>query len=285
MKKNSKFAILFVTVPFVLLTFIVSQGMKKGGWQSDTAAEITTGQSIPYETKFIPVADVHNSHNLWLVNEEHEVSTQKKVETVPAYLRVALSRSDITLNSEALEKVEEMFREAQYDYIVTSGFRTLQRQTELFEDALDKSYVALPRHSEHQTGLAIDIQLNSKSLKDLGNTREGKWLVENSYRFGFILRYPEDKIDLTKISYESWHFRYVGIPHAYFMKEHNFCLEEYIQWLKKNKYYDIVAGKNKYRVFYTSSKNDMIKVPVCESYELSDDNTGGYIITQKVTNR
>ena len=57
------------------------------------------------------------------------------------------------------------------------------------------------------------------------------WLTENAWRYGFILRYPPEKADVTGIGYESWHFRYVGIPHAWYMQENNLCLEEYLDLL------------------------------------------------------
>lgn len=94
--------------------------------------------------------------------------------------------------------------------------------------------VAPPGSSEHQTGLAVDI-----TLKDFLNyeyvlnyefadTAQGKWLSKNSWKYGFILRYGENKEDKTNFSYEPWHFRYVGIEHAKVMYERDLCLEEYL---------------------------------------------------------
>ncbi len=64
---------------------------------------------------------------------------------------------------------------------------------------------------------------------------EGKWIEENAWKYGFILRYPEDKTELTGIQYEPWHIRYVGLPHSAIMKEKNFVLEEYMDYLKEEK--------------------------------------------------
>ena len=93
--------------------------------------------------------------------------------------------------------------------------------------------------SEHEAGLALDIvasnyqELNEEQEK----TPVQKWLMENCHKYGFVLRYPTEKKDITKINYEPWHYRYVGVKNATFMKEKNLCLEEYIEYLKN---YDLV---------------------------------------------
>jgi D-alanyl-D-alanine carboxypeptidase len=79
--------------------------------------------------------------------------------------------------------------------------------------------VAIPGTSEHQTGLGVDI-IGSRKMYD--------WLEENSWKYGFILRYPDDKIDITGIIYEPWHFRYVGVEAATYIMENNLTLEEYL---------------------------------------------------------
>lgn len=92
-------------------------------------------------------------------------------------------------------------------------------------------YSAPAGASEHQIGLAMDVN----SLEDsFGDTPEGKWLAENCYKFGFILRYPEGKSDITGYIYEPWHFRFVGRYHAEQMHELDMCLEEYTEYLKNN---------------------------------------------------
>ena len=68
---------------------------------------------------------------------------------------------------------------------------------------------------------------------DYTGTGECSWLNQNCYQYGFVVRFPEDKEELTGIDYEPWHFRYVGIPHAYMMTKNNLCLEEYISFLKQ----------------------------------------------------
>jgi D-alanyl-D-alanine carboxypeptidase len=92
-------------------------------------------------------------------------------------------------------------------------------------------WIAVPGTSEHQTGLAVDIVAKSYQMldKEQENTPEQKWLMENSYKYGFILRYPENKSDITGISYEPWHYRYVGKEAAKEIYENGICLEEYLE--------------------------------------------------------
>ncbi|HDR5155677.1 TPA: M15 family metallopeptidase, partial [Bacillus anthracis] len=88
------------------------------------------------------------------------------------------------------------------------------------------TFSAKPGFSEHQTGLCIDITNEENFL--IQGTREGDWLAENSYRFGFIIRYPLGKEDITGIEYEPWHIRYVGEEAAKYIYENGITLEEYL---------------------------------------------------------
>ena len=90
--------------------------------------------------------------------------------------------------------------------------------------------MARPGTSEHQLGLALDIVSTSYTNLDKKQerTKEQKWLMANSYKYGFILRYPSDKCDITGINYEPWHYRYVGKAAAKEIYEKGICLEEYL---------------------------------------------------------
>ena len=98
---------------------------------------------------------------------------------------------------------------------------------------ISSNTVTVPGASEHQIGLAIDfISDTYTSLNEgFGNSQAGKWLAENSYRYGFILRYPKGKEDITGIIYEPWHFRYVGIDAAEIIYNENITLEELLEKL------------------------------------------------------
>jgi D-alanyl-D-alanine carboxypeptidase len=127
-----------------------------------------------------------------------------------------------------------------------STFRSVKRQKELYDasvqkylkqgktqeeaDKLTLEYINKPGGSDHNLGLAVDFNYVDNSF---AKTSEYKWLLKNAENYGFILRYPEDKEDKTKIAYESWHWRYVGEENAKRMNELNMCLEEYVEYLQK----------------------------------------------------
>ena len=112
------------------------------------------------------------------------------------------------------------------------------------QEASVATYSCAPGTSDHQTGLAVDIvQRNlpdrfDSLIQEFGETEAGKWLAENAHHFGFVLRFPPDKENITGIIYEPWHFRYVGRTHATAMYEMNLCLEEYVEYLHSTGYFN-----------------------------------------------
>lgn len=130
---------------------------------------------------------------------------------------------------------------------ICSAYRSVERQEQVFGDSMKdrvksgmsywKAYeetalnVALPGTSEHALGLALDLISNQYSELDekQEETKEAKWLAENCYKYGFILRYPPEKTNITGIIYEPWHYRYVGKEHAAKIQELGVTLEEYLQ--------------------------------------------------------
>ena len=134
---------------------------------------------------------------------------------------------------------------------VTSAYRSYEMQENLFytrvaeqtailgdpvaAEAETAKLTAYPGKSEHQSGLCVDMHTLGSALDIFGETPAGIWLAENAHNFGFILRYPADKIHITGILYEPWHFRYVGRFHATRMYDLEMCLEEYIEHLETMK--------------------------------------------------
>lgn len=127
--------------------------------------------------------------------------------------------------------------------VAVSGWRSMQEQTEIYSDSLKdngrsftEKYVAHPGHSEHQTGLAIDLALKQEHIDFICPDFPYKGICQtfrhDAVSYGFIERYPENKENVTGIAHEPWHFRYVGVPHAEIMVKHGFVLEEYISFLK-----------------------------------------------------
>ena len=132
------------------------------------------------------------------------------------------------------------------DLMICSAYRSIEKQQSLFdtsvqnymaqgmteEEAIAKTATetAIPGTSEHQTGLSADIVTPTHQTLDpeFADTEAGQWLSEHASEYGFVLRYPEDKQEVTGIIYESWHYRFVGKTHAKLMKESGLCLEEYL---------------------------------------------------------
>ncbi|HEY8365191.1 MAG TPA: M15 family metallopeptidase [Haloplasmataceae bacterium] len=143
------------------------------------------------------------------------------------------------LQKEAYTALKALFKEAEKNNLIfylSNGYRSYQKQekiyqqyTVLYENA--DLFSARPGHSEHQTGLAVDITCKSVDYlltEKIAETDEGKFLKHNAHRFGFIERYPQDKTHITGYSYEPWHLRYVGKKVAKIIYENNLTLEEYL---------------------------------------------------------
>ena len=143
---------------------------------------------------------------------------------------------------EAKAQLDKMFEVAKEQIGKTltafSGYRTYEYQKGLFNRYVEKEgydaasmYSAKPRHSEHETGLAYDIGGPDQKYwlkSSFEETEEGIWLKENAHKFGYILRYPNGKTDITEYIYEPWHFRYIGIADATIVYENDLTLEEYL---------------------------------------------------------
>lgn len=111
-----------------------------------------------------------------------------------------------------------------------SGYRSYERQRQLYEAQKDNSYVAKPGTSEHQTGLALDVscpEVNLELTEEFANTDEGRWLCQNAALYGFIIRYPRDKEEITGYPWEPWHIRYVTKGLALYLRMTGLTLEEY----------------------------------------------------------
>ena len=136
------------------------------------------------------------------------------------------------LDSEAYTAYIRMKRASGYDMRIVSGFRSYTKQESTFSywcsvdgEELASTYSARPGHSEHQTGLAMDITSLKQSY---GKTEEGKWLAQNCVDYGFIIRYPKGKTDITGYMYEPWHIRYLGKSTAKLVKDSGLTLEEFL---------------------------------------------------------
>lgn len=196
----------------------------------------------PPQDKATPDDAADDAWKLRLVNPQH---------SLPENYSITLTelRSGQSVDERAYPDLQQMMddcRAAGLKPLICSSFRTWKAQEQLYnkkvnrlmqqgyssEDAKTEAarVVAVPGTSEHQLGLALDIvdtdNQNLDSTQE--NTPVQKWLMENSWKYGYILRYPEDKSDITGIIYEPWHYRYVGIEAAKEIYEGGLCLEEYL---------------------------------------------------------
>jgi D-alanyl-D-alanine carboxypeptidase len=208
----------------LLLAFVVAMILMAWLWMSEPTRGAKIAKSIEL---------VESDKYLLLVNADYPISDDgPDYEIVAAYGMIPLLTGDIELEKTTLEAVRQLLqgaREAGFDnLLVNDGYRTRETQERIYREAGDKSLVQQPGCSEHQTGLAADIAARGVKGADMGDSKEGQWLADNAWKYGLILRYPKGKEDVTGISYEPWHFRYVGVSHAQAIYEGQLCLEEYL---------------------------------------------------------
>lgn len=185
---------------------------------------------VPTETKVSKTP-----WNLTLVNRDHPIPEDWQVDPVE------LENGQV-VDARIYEPLMQMFEAARSINLdrlpnVESGYRSMEKQQSLYDQklseflnggysdeearALTEKWVSVPGTSEHQLGIAVDI---SGEVYDIY-----AWLQENSWRYGFILRYPPDKTSITGVSGEEWHYRYVGVEAATEIHENALCLEEYLE--------------------------------------------------------
>ncbi|MBY9078764.1 M15 family metallopeptidase [Paenibacillus sp. HN-1] len=225
--------------------------------------------------------------NLLLVNKEHSVHPQgvtsdvvnlfQHKELVKGY---GLLNNTIRLSQSVAEQFESMIGAAKKDgvshFMISSGYRDTSEQRLLYREK-GADYALPAGHSEHNLGLSLDIGSTKGEMND---APEGKWLEQHAWEYGFVLRYPKDKAAITGIQYEPWHFRYVGLPHSVIMRENDFTLEQYVEYLRENKTLESTVNGEKYEIaYYPVGKKTAIPVPANRRYEISGNNVDGVIVT------
>lgn len=225
--------------------------------------------------------------NLLLVNNEypvHEESIKSNVVNLSMHNELTegyvLLSNEIYLSKDIAHIFSEMIaaaeKEGRHSFVITSGFRSFEEQNILYQE-MGSDRALPPGYSEHNFGLALDVGSTQMKMED---APEGKWIGKNAWEYGFILRYPKDKTDITGIQYEPWHIRYVGLPHSAIMYEKNLVLEEYLEYLKEEQDISVNVNGEKYTVsYYPVSQGLTIKVPVNHHYEISGNNMDGVIVT------
>jgi len=202
------------------------------------------GLQISKNMPFSPVhtADLSRGWNLILVNGDYRIPNNYQNE-----IELTTLSNGKQVDSRIYPDLQAMFDDARAEGLqlfVREGYRTREEQQQLLDDKiaaylnegytrqeaerLAKEWVAVPGTSEHEIGIAVDINADtSASSKDAVYS----WLAENSYKYGFINRYPSDKKEITGVANEPWHYRYVGKDVAEEIYMSGLCLEEYLQQL------------------------------------------------------
>ena len=227
--------------------------------------------------------------NLLLVNSSYPVqpeSVKSDIINLSAHGELTqgygLLGSEIYLSEDIAHRFSEMMAAAEEEEVrnfsITSGFRDFDEQNALYQE-MGSDYALPAGYSEHNLGLSLDV--GSTQMR-MAEAPEGKWIEQNAWKYGFILRYPKDKTDVTGIQYEPWHIRYVGFPHSAIMKEKNFVLEEYLDYLKKETHISMSMNGEKYNIaYYPISQSKTINVPAHSHVEISGNNMDGVIVTVK----
>lgn len=250
-RKLNKKKLVFVVLIFCLLIMCIVKLLKK-----DEIAETVSNNDNTTQVS------TDNETENTLVIEQPEPKVKKEItdweltlanyeNILPEDFEVEVADIDDTrqFDSRAIKYLKEMMNDMSRSGItnvwVQSAYRSVERQKQLYDNSVNKylkqgktqeeaekltdEYINKPGASDHNLGLAVDFNYVDNKFEDLDAF---KWLQKNAENYGFILRYPKDKEDITKIAYESWHWRYVGEEHAKKMNELNMCLEEYIEYLQ-----------------------------------------------------
>ncbi len=280
---------------------------------------ITEQERDGYLTKYVTVNadDIHRGSCIlvnfdvpYVFEDEEDVysvyknkSKSYKVTSGSVFLRMEMIQAMNAMMDDFYEETENR------NIMVNSGFRNAKQQQEVYDSKLQlngaeyaEKYVQKPGYSEHHTGYAMDLAVYDEGDLDVEGdeamwTFDGKneyfWVDQNCAQYGFILRYSASKEDVTKISYESWHYRYVGIGNALAIKNMGLALEEYINFIRDysyngTRYYITADNGDLYCLYYVkSSGKDGQKLPIpktARSYEISGNNIDGYIVTALVGN-
>lgn len=244
----------------------------------------------------LPHSLIH-AGNLILVNAQYPYRTDLPWQELAP---VHAGAPDIMLNDQVTRVLSCLMKKINGWNSITavSGWRSMEEQVKIYEDSLRENgrrfteqYVALPGHSEHQTGLAIDLAKTQENIDfirpDFPYAGICQTFRQQALSYGFIERYPKEKETVTGISHEPWHFRYVGAPHAEIMSDKGMVLEEYLTFLKEYPYektsYQHQSGGTIICISYRKAAKDTDTLFTIDDrfpYSISGNNIDGFVLTQ-----
>lgn len=197
----------------LLMTIIITVVMWRTIKIDVQVGELTLPKILQSEKSF---ADTSGEWNLILVDRNHYIPNNYQVELTE------LSNGK-KVDSRIYPELQQKIMDEKINEYEKQGYSAKEAKKRA------EKYVAIPDTSEHQLGLSVDINADTDKCS---SEKVYQWLDENAYKYGFVKRYPEDKTDITGISNEPGHYRYVGTTVAKIMKEENLCLEEYLEKYK-----------------------------------------------------
>ena len=327
-KRKPNAAVLIVVLAYVLVvgacvTYVAVGRQRAGNASVETEPEVVVTASVAaseqsavpdgFTSVDVPTDSLH-AGDLILVNYAYPYVFPEQSDTVSVYdyktRSYKVRDTLVSLSKRVVERFNTLtddFAAATgcADLMVVSGFRDYDFQNEIWVDRVQTEgeeeaakYVAVPGYSEHHTALALDLSVYLADGRTVyvEDYEPCDWFEEHAPEYGFVLRYPSVKAATTHISYESWHYRFVGVPHGEIMYEKDFCLEEYVDFLRSFKCGERYLGFKKgssfeseafpsdadYVIYYVprfDGETTSIPVPDGAKYELSGNNVDGFIVT------
>lgn len=260
--------------------------------ESSINGDVSTDETTSNDVLFRNV-QVDNSTDLYsgnLVNvtiDNYNDYSSKNLELTNIYENrnkyYAVSDIDLEINSNVIADLNSMFSDFGE---ATDNTDSMIRLGYINSDDLTDTLKC-----DHITGLSFDLSsYDSNSIEDFNGSGDFSWIRDRADKYGFVQRYPSDKVQYTGID-EPSHFRYVGLPHSSYMKENNLCLEEYVATIKLYTYdnpLEITTFNGRtYDVYYVSAylsdNTTNVPIPMDKEYSISGDNVEGYIVTVKVS--
>ena len=207
--------------------------------------------------------------SLLLVSPNHPLAQDYEADLVTdTYSQLEMSPLMVEDFAALSQAVSQEFSEKLY---VSSLYRTAQGQAEIFAEEPDLAMP--PGASEHQTGLALDVYVYQFAGQNFINAPAGRWVNENAWKYGFVIRYPQGQEDLTGMTFEPWHLRYVGQPHAEILTSQGWVLESYLDQIQPNHFYRFGS----YILLRTKQENFCLPAQLQDG-KISPDNLGFYVI-------
>ncbi len=325
-RRDINVGVLIITLVFVVIVgvcaYMIASGNRENiatpGGDVDTlyTGAVTEAETEPPKEISVTVTEEQmHMGDLILVNHAYPYAFAKEeVDQIVSVYQHKNSNYVVRDNTIQLRKstidvfngmMDEMYAATGFNFLqVNSAYRSYEDQVATYEyykntngEEYAKKYVANPGNSEHHTGLALDLNVNRNgAISYVESDAECAWFRENCQDYGFILRYTPEKMYITGISGETWHYRYVGKPHAALITALGFCLEEYTDYLKSYTMDTYVLTFNDgimssmaydpefedgYMIYYVPSAGEetVITVPNFCEYEISGNNVDGYVVT------